>query len=316
MSSRMWNKRRRSKVKKELEKFDELGIKDKIYSIRGYQVMFDVDLAELYGVELKRLNEQVKRNIDRFPSRYSFVLNIHEFRNLKSQIATSSWGGKRKLPRVFTEHGVSMLSSVLRSDIAIEVSIQIIDAFISMRKFINSNAKLFNRVGLLENKQFENEQNFRKIFELIESKDITPEQGIFFKGQIFDAYKFVSDLFRKAKRSIMIIDNYVDDTVLVHLTKIRKNVKVKILTKSISDQFKLDINKFRKQYFLIEVEIFKKSHDRFIIIDDDIVYHFGASLKDLGRKLFGFSKMDKDVLRLMEGVLNPSNSMGLKLNQA
>ena len=289
-------------MKKELEKFDELGIKDKIYSIRGYQVMFDADLAELYGVELKRLNEQVKRNIDRFPSRYSFVLNIHEFRNLKSQIATSSWGGKRKLPRVFAEHGVSMLSSVLRSQAAIEVSIQIIDAFISMRKFINSNSQIFQRLDRVEIKQIETDNKFDKVFSALESKETIPKQGIFFDGQIFDAYNFVSDLFKRAKESVTIIDNYIDNSVLIHLTEVKENIKVKILTRSISQKLKQDIKKFEDQYFSLTLKVVKNYHDRFIIIDEKEVYHIGASLKDLGKKIFAFSRMDKTALNLLNQI--------------
>ena len=285
--------------KNELEKIEELGIKNKIYSIRGHQVMLDSDLAELYEVETKVLNQAIKRNSERFPQKFCFFLNNREIGNLKSQIVTSSWGGKRKLPRVFTEQGVAMLAGVLKSKIAIKISIQIITAFVEMRKFINSNAQIFQRLDRVEVKQIGTDNKIDKIFSALESKDITPKQGIFFEGQIFDAYNFVSDLFRSAKKSIIIIDNYIDDTVLTHLSKVAKGVKVKILTKSISKQLKLDVDKFEKQFFNIEILIFKKIHDRFIIIDNKEVYHFGASLKDLGNKLFAFSKMEKNALDLL-----------------
>ena len=202
-------------------KFDENVLKDRIYTIRGYQVMLDRDLAELYGVETKRLNEAVKRNKERFPGNFCFLLNIREMQNLKSQFATSSWGGKRKKSRAFTEQGVAMLAGVLKSEIAVKISIQIIEAFIEMRKFIQSNAQMFQRLDRVELKQIEADKRIDQVFDALESKDHVPEQGIFFEGQIFDAYKFVSDLFRTAEKSIILADNYIDDTVLVHLTKLK-----------------------------------------------------------------------------------------------
>jgi hypothetical protein len=211
-------------------------------------------------------------------------------------------GGRTYLPYAFTEQGVSMLSAVLRSSTAIQTSIRIINAFVAMRKFIQINGLIFQRLDKVELKQIETDKRIDQVFEIMESKNSVPEQGIFFEGQIFDAYKFVSDLFRSAERSIVILDNYVDDTVLIHLTKIKKGVQVRIVTKSISDQFRLDLKKFGEQYFPIEVKETKDIHDRFIIIDGEIVYHFGASLKDLGRKLFGFTKMDKAGLKLLDKI--------------
>ena len=301
--------------KNRIEKYNELGIKNKIYSIRECQVMLDSDLAELYEVETRIINQAVKRNIERFPEEFCFRLSKNEMNNWKSQnmtpnslrsqnviIENQKGRHSKYLPYVFTEQGVAMLAGILKSNIAIKISIQIIKEFVEMRKFINTNAQLFQQFDRVESKQIENTKNIEKIFSLIESNDIIPKQGIFFEGQIFDAYKFVSNLFRSAKKSIVIIDNYVDDSVLIHLTKKKKDVKVKILTKSISEQFNLDVAKFEKQYFKIEVEVFKQSHDRFIIIDDKIVYHFGASLKDLGKKWFGFSKFGKDAIRILERV--------------
>jgi phage regulator Rha-like protein len=311
--------------KSELVKFEE-SVREKIYSVRGYQVMLDRDLAELYGVETKRINEAVKRNKERFPDNFCFQLDYAEYESLilnqeseyseslisRSQIATSILakdnsdkirkGGRTYLPYVFTEQGVSMLSAVLRSSTAIQTSIRIINAFVAMRKFIQANGQIFQRLDRVEVKLLENDQKFEKVFDALESKDRIPDQGIFFEGQVFDAYKFVSDLFRSAEKSIVIIDNYVDDTVLVHLTKIKTVVQVRILTKSISEQFRLDLKKFGEQYFKIEVGTVKSIHDRFIIVDDRVVYHFGASLKDLGRKLFAFTKMDKAGLKLLEKI--------------
>ncbi len=287
--------------KSEVVKFEE-SIREKIFSIRGFQVMLDRDLAELYGVEVRYLNRAVKRNIERFPSEFCFLLNNQEMTNLKFQFGTSSWGGKRKNSTAFTEQGVAMLSAVLRSETAVKISIKIIKAFIEMRKFIQANGQIFHRLDRIELKQLETDKKIDQVFNALESKGRIPEQGIFFEGQIFDAYKFVSDLFRSAKRSVVIIDNYVDDSVLVHLTKVSESVKVKILTKSISDQFRLDLKKFGEQYFGIEVSTIKSIHDRFIIIDGQVVYHLGASLKDLGKKLFGFTKMDKSALRLTERI--------------
>jgi hypothetical protein len=283
----------------EKELISSNGIQNRIYTVRGLQVMVDSDLAELYQVEVKVLNQAVKRNIERFPAEFMFQLATEETENLRSQIVTSSWGGRRTNPYAFTEQGVAMLSAVLRSETAVKTSIQIINAFVAMRRFIATNAQIFQRLDSVERKQLEADDNFKKIFNAIEAKEIIPKQGIFFNGQIFDAYKFVSDLFRTAKESIVIIDNYIDDTVLAHLAKRRENVTVTILTKSISKHILLDVKKFNEQYPAIEIKEFMNAHDRFIIIDKTIVYHFGASLKDLGKKWFAFSKMDIGVVEML-----------------
>lgn len=294
-------------------------IKDKIHTIRGLQVIFDSDLAVLYDVPTKVLNQAVKRNIDRFPIDFMFQITKGESKNLMSQNATSTIfslrsqivtiknkrGAHRKyLQYVFTEQGVAMLSGILRSKKAIEVSIQIMRAFISMRKFIFQNAEIFRRLDTVERKQLESQiktdKNFERIFEAIESKELVKKQGIFFDGQIFDAYKFISDLIRSAKKSIVLIDNFVDDSVLTLFSKRRINVGVVIYTKNITKQLKLDLNKYNSQYPIIEIKEFKDSHDRFMIIDNKEVYHIGASLKDLGQKWFAFSKFEKDALELLE----------------
>jgi hypothetical protein len=305
-------------------------IQSRIYTIRNVQVMLDSDLAELYGVEVKRLNEQVKRNIERFPQEFSFQLTTEENhvlrsqivileketplrfqigtskneQNLKSQFATSSWGGKRKVPYAFTEQGVAMLSGILKSSTAVQISIQIINAFVAMRRFIASNAEVFQRLGTVERKQIEHkaeaDHKFEQIFNAIEERSIKPKQGIFFDGQIFDAHQFVSDLIRTARKSIIVIDNYIDDTVLTLLSKADKKVQITILTRTISKQLALDVKKYNEQYPAIKIKEFHNSHDRFFIIDDKTVYHFGASLKDLGKKWFAFSRFDKDAFRLLE----------------
>jgi hypothetical protein len=197
-------------------------IKDKIHNIRGIQVMLDSDLAGLYKVETGQLTRQVRRNINRFPDGFMFQLTKEESKNLICQFGTSSWGGTRKLPFAFTERGVAMLSGVLKSETAVKISIQIMDAFVAMRKFIASNAQIFQRLDNVERKQIDYDEKFEKVFDAIENKEV--KQGIFFNGQIFDAYKFVSDLVRSAKKSIVLIDNYVDDSVLVLFSKREKGV--------------------------------------------------------------------------------------------
>ena len=274
-------------------------IQDKIYPLRGLQVMLDSDLSELYAVETKRLNEQVRRNIERFPSEFMFQLTNYEFDSLRSQSATINKGRgthRKYLPYAFTEQGVAMLSGVLKSDTAIRISIQIINAFVAMRKFLTENAQVFQRLDKVEQKQIEYDAKFEEVFDAIQSRDLKPEKGIFFDGQIFDAYKFVSDLIRTADKSLILIDNYIDDSVLTLFSKRNKNVQVTLFTKDISKRLLLDLAKYNTQYPLIEVKEFIRSHDRFLIIDDKEVYHFGASLKDLGKRWFAFSKFDKEAL--------------------
>ncbi len=266
-------------------------IQSQIFSIRGTQVMLDSDLARIYGVSVKRFNEQVKRNIDRFPIRYRFQLTNEENKNLRSQFATSSFhGGRRYLPYAFTEQGVSMLSAVLKSETAIKVSIQIIDAFVKMRRFLTNNQSLFQKINSIEHKQLEYDEKFDILFKALDKNKLNPEFGIFYDGQMFDAYTFVSNLIRSAENSILLIDNYIDDTVLNMFSKSKSQVKIHIYTKRISNQLLLDLKKYNSQYSPITIKEFTQAHDRFLIIDKT-VYHFGASLKDLGKKWFAFSKM-------------------------
>ncbi|MDY0181604.1 ORF6N domain-containing protein [Aliarcobacter skirrowii] len=290
---------------------DNQTIQSKIYTIRGVQVMLDEDLAVLYGVETKNLNKAVNRNMDRFPEKFRFQLTQEEYDNLKFQIGTSSLnaslrsqfvtlekqhGGRRYLPYVFTEQGVSMLSAVLRSKTAIEVSIKIIDSFVNMRKFLSQNASLFTRIDSIEKRQIsyeiKNDTKVDAILNAIEEKGTPQKQHIFYDGQIFDAYLFVSDIIKSAKSSIKLIDNYIDESTLVLFTKRDAKVDMKIYTKTISKELKLDLEKHNAQYPKIDIEIFDLSHDRFLIIDEKDIYHFGASLKDLGKKWFAVSKMD------------------------
>lgn len=275
---------------------ETIDIQPMIKVIRGQQVMLDSDLSALYGVETRRLNEQVKRNIERFPDDFMFQLRKEELDNLMSQNATSSWGGTRKLPYAFTEQGIAMLSTVLKSQTAVEVNIRIMRAFITMRRFIATNAQLFQRLETIEYHQLEMKQHQevtdRRIDEVFKhlDADIPPMQGIFYDGQVFDADRFVSDLIRKAKQSIVLIDNYVDDTVLTLLDKRSEGVSATIYTQRVSSQFQLDVDRHNSQYPLIEIKRFNKAHDRFLLIDNE-VYHIGASIKDLGKKWFGFTLM-------------------------
>jgi len=266
-------------------------IKSKIYTIRDQQVMLDRDLAELYQVENRALKQAVKRNIDKFPNDFMFILSDKEIDIMVSQNVIPSkqhLGGSK--PYVFTEQGVSMLSSVLKSKIATNISISIFRAFVSMRKFISQNALIFQKFEHIEQKLLKNDENFNKIFKALENKDTIQTQGIFYNGQIFDAHNFVSDLIRSAKNSIVLIDNYIDDTTLTLFSK-NQNVNISIYTHTITKELKLDLAKYNKQYKTISIKTNKKFHDRFLIIDNEEVYHIGASLKDLGKKVFAFSKI-------------------------
>ena len=289
----------------------QLPVENKVESlirvIRGQQVMLDRDLAELYGVETRRLNEQVKRNIERFPEDFMFQLTKEEFENWKSQIATSNSivMGARKRPYAFTEQGVAMLSGVLKSSTAVEANIRIMRAFVSMRHFMVNNAAIFQRLETIEFNQLESnkvqakilahqevqDHRIDEIFRRLDEGMYKPKQGIFFDNQIYDAYSFVSELVKSAKQRIILIDNYVDESVLTLLDKRGENVTACIYTQQISRQLRLDVDRHNSQYPPIEISVFRRSHDRFLCIDDT-VYHVGASIKDLGKKWFAFSKME------------------------
>ena len=267
-----------------------INIESLIYVIREEQVMLDSDLAKLYGVETKVLNQAVKRNIQRFPTDFMFQLTKEEC--LRSQIVTSNGGrgGSRYMPYAFTENGVAMLSSVLRSEKAIEVNILIMRAFTLMRNFIKKHGSLFQRLDRLEMKQLKTDEKVDTILDRLNRYDEIRE-GIFFDGQISDAYVFIARLIRKAKKRIVVIDSYVDDSVLVQLSKRKPGVKVDIYDGKISQQLRQDVARHNAQYPGVTLHAYRKAHDRFLIIDEE-VYHIGHSLKDLGKKLFAFSKMD------------------------
>ena len=242
----------------------------------------------------------VKRNSERFPDDFCFQLSTAEFQNLRYHFGTSSWGGRRYLPYAFTEQGVAMLSAVLRSETAVNVSIRIMKAFVAMRRFVLENAQVFQRLDTLELKQMETDKKVEKVLTAIERTDVKPKQGIFFDGQVFDAYAFVADLVRSAGHSLVLIDNYVDETVLTLFSKKKNNVTLTLLTRTVSKKLALDVKKFNDQYPSAEVKQFSVSHDRFLIIDSRMVYHIGASLKDLGKKWFAFSKLDSASAKMLE----------------
>ena len=280
----------------------------KIFTIRGIQVMIDFQLAQLYNVETKRLNEQVKRNEMRFPNHFMFQLNHSEWSiiqsklsdlvvsdDLRSQFATAK---RRNLPYAFTEQGVAMLSSVLNSKIAISVSIQIMDAFVKFRREIQNYSIIDYRIEKIESKLIESDQKFENIFSALEKNNL-PTQGVFFEGQIFDAYELMSRIIRSATREIILIDNYIDESVLAHLCKRATNVEAFIYTKSISRVLQLDLERHNNQYPPIQIRELCESHDRFLIIDRKELYHIGASLKDLGKKWFAFSKLDGFMLEFV-----------------
>jgi len=278
-------------------------IESRIFTFRSTQVMIDRDIAAMYHVENKRLHEQVKRNISRFPKNFMFQLTVTEKNELVAICDRfQSLKHSSVLPYAFSEQGIAMLSTVLRSETAIKVSIQVMNAFIEMRKVISQNAILFQRLDIVERKQLESDQKFEQIFKALGNNQ-PKEKGIFFEGQIFDAYVFIADIIKNAEKSIQLIDNYIDESVLLILTKRKKNVKAIIYTKNSSKQLLLDLKKHNEQYPEIEIKILNESHDRFLIIDQKELYHIGASLKDLGKKWFAFSRMNSLIEELLKKII-------------
>ncbi len=268
-----------------------IDIESLIRIIRGQKVMVDFDLAMLYGVQNKRLNEQVKRNIKRFPADFMFQLTKEEWNILKSQIATSSWGGTRKLPYAFTREGIGMLSSVLGSDTAIEMNIRIMRVFTAAHQIMENNALLFQKVLHIEQHQLETDEKIEHILTKMndDSSKLLPEQ--FFKtGCVWDAWSYVSELVRSAQQRIELIDNFVDDRVLSLLTKRRKGVSATIHSRFTKD-FLTDLEKHNMQYEEVKfVQLPHKNHDRFLFIDNT-VYLLGASVKDMGNGLCAVTKL-------------------------
>ena len=278
---------------------NENNIKDKIYTIRNLQVMLDKDLAELYGVETKHINQAVRNNQDKFQDDFYFELSDYEFEDLRSKNLTANFSKTRINPKVFTEQGIYMLATILKSKIASQVTVYIIKTFANLRKIISQNISMFERFERVEQRLNIHDKNFDKLFEALEDKSIKAKQGIFYDGEIFDAYVFVNDLLKTALSEIILIDNYIDETVFTLFSKY-PNIRTKIYTQNISKQLKLDFGKYQKQYQNIELKEFKNSHDRFLIIDKKEIYHLGASLKDLGKKWFVFSKFEIENLKILE----------------
>ena len=273
-------------------KTNQINIEDLIYEIRGKQVMLDSDLAKLYNCTngTKEINQAVKRNIEKFPEDFYFMLTEQEYTNLKSQFVTSSlnsYGGRRNTPHVFTELGVAMLSSVLKTEIANKVSVNIIRAFVNMRKYIKTN--------LIEQTYINNLvlEHDIKINKILDKLDNTIKNHIFFKGQIYDAYSLLLDIINKSKQEIIIIDNYADKKLLDILTKTNKQIT--LYTKNTNEEL---IKKYQTQYNNLTIIKKDNLHDRFIIIDKKILYHSGASFKDLGKNCFAINEVeDKTILK-------------------
>ena len=286
-------------------------IKHLIYTIRGKQVMLDSDVAMLYHYETKKINQTVKRNINRFPERFCFKLTEEELETMWSQIVTTSksevnkYRSKKYLPYVFTEQGIAMLSGLLKNEIAVQVSIKIMDAFVEMRKYINLNKYLFEKVITIESKMdkkfTEYDKKFDEVFDQLQHEE-NIKQKVIFEGQIYDAYSLIIDIIKKAYKKILIIDNYTDDSILKMLTKKNKNVEVVILTSDKSNIEKIDIQKFNKEYPILKIAKTNKFHDRFIIIDNREMYHLGASIKDLGKKCFGINKIEDT--KIIDKIIN------------
>lgn len=278
-----------------------------IFTVRNVQVMLDSHLASLYQVETRTFNQAVKRNLERFPEEFRFQLTESEWQSLRSQFVIlekeenkNAKGKHRKyLPYAFTEQGIAMLSTVLRSEVAIQVSIKIMQAFVQMRHTLLNNAGVIQRLENVERKQIEMSGQLEQVFLALEGNK-PRTQGIFFDGETFDAYAFVADLVRKAESSIILIDNYLDDSVLTLFSKRKLGVNATLYTKTISRQLALDLERYNSQYEPITIKPFSQSHDRFLILDRTELYHIGASLKDLGKKWFAFSKMDLSTSKILE----------------
>ena len=280
-------------------------IRSRILTVRGVQVLLDRDLAALYGVTTGALNQAVKRNMNRFPERFMFQLDKTESEDLKSQSVISSWGGSRARPYAFTEQGVAMLSSVLRSETAVLVSIRIMDAFVAMRKAIASFAPMLMRLDVIERRQIadqakndanqvRNEERFKLILDAMQDKRFPP-QKVFYDGQIYDAFEQMKKFVCMARQELIVIDPYFADSVLPLMAQKRQGVQVLVVKNSRNKLLHaVDVTQFNAQYAnSLTVKVSDKFHDRFLVIDKTVLIHMGASLNHLGKKCFAFSSMDK-----------------------
>jgi hypothetical protein len=266
-------------------------IESRIFNIRGEQVILDFDLADLYEIPTKSFNQSVQRNSKRFPNDFIFRLNAHEFDELVTNCDRfNNQKHRSTYPLAFTELGISMLSSILKSQTAIDLNILIIRVFVALRKDYYFNKTLLQRVSNVESILFEHQKKFNALE--TNTNYLQPATGIFFNDQVFDAYVFSSELICKAKKSLILIDNYIDETTLLQLSKRNEKCRCTIYTERMSDTLRLDLKKYNSQYQPIEIRILKNAHDRFLILDEKELYHIGASLKDLGKRWFAFSRMD------------------------
>lgn len=287
------------------EKFLNKDIKDLIYTIRGMQVMLDSDVANLFKYTTKNINKSVKNNAERFPEYYCFQLTTKEYNSLMTRryniTKIGRCNNRKYLPYVFTEYGITMLAALLKSEVAVNISIKIVNIFMQMRKKFSENNQVFERLTSLEYKLLEQEKKINNILGDLKFEE-NIKQKIFFKGQIYDAYSIIIDIIKSANKKILIIDNYIDDNVLKMLSKKKKDVEVIILTSIKSNIEKLDIKKFNKEYPILKLEKTNKFHDRFIIVDNKEMYHLGASIKDLGKKCFGINKIED--IKIVEKIIN------------
>ena len=288
-------------MENEIQIINNEGIKNLIYTVRGKQVMLDSDVAMLFEYETKDLNRNVKNNIERFPEYYCFQLTEEEYKVLRCKNFTLNKKGRgqhrKYLPYVFTEYGITMLAGLLKSEVAINMSIRIVNTFIEIRKLIVSKGNIYDRITNVEYKLLEQDEKFDIVFDQLRSKKEQEfHQKIFFDGQIYDAYSLIIDIIKTAKNKILIIDNYINDSILKMLAKKNKEVEVIILTSKNTELSKLDINKFNQQYPTLKLATTNRFHDRFMVVDDKELYHIGASLKDLGKKCFAISKVENEAM--------------------
>lgn len=273
---------------------DENKIENMIFEIRGQQVMLDSDLAKLYQVETKRINEAVKNNLDKFPDRFAWKLNDNESKKLLVEIFDQknieTRGGKFKNPRVFTEQGVAMLATILKSKTATKVSIAIMDAFVEMRHYLNINKDIYKSLNNINNKLVEHDDKLELLFSKFNSKEKT-----FLPGKVYDAYREIINIFKDAKTELIIIDSYADSTLLDFIKDM--NSKIILVTSSKAKLSNIEIEKFNKQYNKLNVIINNTFHDRYFILDRKIVYHCGASINYAGKKTFSINLLEDKMIR-------------------